>query len=104
MSDKYIDKSEIDINDCERHLEFIQGMQDRGFTVEENFGLDDSVFFSLALIVWGTHNYHEQMRFWIVEWLRAFPQRYNTIGTHQEFVEHCAKMDKEGTPATCIEL
>ena len=79
-------------------------MLNRGLAVEYNFGLDDSFFFSLALIIWGIENYHDCMRFWIVKWLLAFPQRYNTVGNHEQFVEHCNKMAIEGTAATCIEL
>ena len=48
-------------------------MQDRGLTFEDNEGQGNCVFISLALAVWGTQNYHKLMRFWIVEWVRAFP-------------------------------
>ena len=79
-------------------------MQTQGFQLEDNSGNGDCIFFALALLVWGSHDYHAMMRFWIVKWLWRHTKVYNTYSSLEKYDRHIELMAKEGTAGTHIEL
>ena len=68
------------------------------FIIKNNKNPADSVFMSLALLIWGNEHLHGEMRNWIVRRMRARRHLY-----HRD-EDYCESMSQKGTPGTFLEF
>jgi len=81
---------------------FVNGIRNRGFTPVKNAGDKNSVFMSLAELVFGDANRFEFVRYMIVHRLRRFPEKY--FHNTSESPDYCNNMATFTRPPTHKEL